>query len=156
FVLRGGPGAIDLRLPRGVVAHGRLLDPDGRPAAGVRLAVVLLGHTAREMAQGAEPAPALPGWPADVTTAPDGWFRFDGFPPGTVVWLQAQDDRYALSTFPVTAGAAEPAHVTLSEPRLLIGRVLAADTGLPLPGARVSILTGTRPAQSLHFTTLAT
>src|SRR5262249_15056422 len=81
---------------------------------------------------------------------------FGGLPPDTVVWLQTQDDRYALSTFPVTAGAAEPADVTLSEQRLLIGRVIAADTRLPLPGARVSIVTGTRPAQSLHFTTLAT
>jgi hypothetical protein len=91
-----------------------------------------------------------------VATALDGSFRFDGLPPDSVVWLQAQDDRYALSTFPVTAGAAEYANITLSEQRLLIGRVTAADTRQPLPGARVSVVTGTRPAQSLHYTTLAT
>jgi hypothetical protein len=56
----------------------------------------------------------------------------------------------------VTAGTSEPANFTLSEQRLLIGRVIAADTRQQLPGARVSIITGTRPAQSLHYTTLAT
>jgi hypothetical protein len=159
--LRGRPAATDLRLAGTATVRGRLLGPDGQAAADVRLAVVRLGHATREMSQGEEPQPADPlrgcpaGWPADVLTDVDGRYRLEGLPAGETVWLQAQDDRYALSTFPVTAGAAESAAVTLAEPRLFTGRVVAADTGRPLPGARVAVFAGLGTEQASHYAALA-
>jgi RNA polymerase sigma factor (sigma-70 family) len=153
--LRGRPAATDLRLAGACTVRGQLLGPDGQAAAGVRLAVVRLGHAARELSQGEEPPPAPPGWPADTTTDVDGRFRLDGLPSGEQLWLQVQDDRYALSTFPVTAGGAEAATVTLSEPRLFVGQVVAADTRRPLGGARVAVFTGSRSLQAGHYTALA-
>jgi hypothetical protein len=154
--LRGRPAAIDLCLPGGAVAQGRLLDPDGRPAAGVRLAVVRLGRMTREIAQGEEPTPAPPGWPADTMTDIDGRFRLEGLAADDTPWLQVQDDRFALTTFALPVGAADPLTVTLAEPRLLVARVIAADTRQPLAGARLSVTVGTRPTQSSHYTALAT
>jgi RNA polymerase sigma factor (sigma-70 family) len=153
--LRGRPAAADLRLPGSAAVRGRLIGPDGKPAAGVRLAIVRLGPAAREITQGDEPPPSPPGWPADVASDADGRFRLDGLPEGETLWLQVQDDRYALTTFPASVGAAEPLTVTLAGPRLLTGRVVAEDTGRPLGGARVSVVVGPERKTQDHYTALA-
>jgi protocatechuate 3,4-dioxygenase beta subunit len=154
--IRGRPASTDIRIPARAALHGQLLGPDRTVASGVHVAVVRMGRAAREVVQGEVPPPPPPGWPADVTTDEDGRFRIEGLPAGENLWLQAQDDRYALSTFPVTAGAAEPAVVTLAEPQLFTGQIVAADTGRALAGARLSVAVGTWPTPSSHYTTLAT
>jgi hypothetical protein len=153
-VLRGQQAATDLHLPGGTAVRGRLLRPDGGPAGGVRLTVVRLGHAVREISQGDDHPPAPPGWPADVRSGADGRFQMEGLAAGDNLWLQVQDDRYALSTFQVAAGAAEPVTVTLSGPRLLIGRVVAEDTGRVVHGARLSVLVGPWQKNHDHYTRL--
>src|SRR5581483_6755362 len=148
----GRPATTDLRLPAAGGRQGRLVGPDGRPAAGVRLAVVRLGHAARETIPG-DAADPPPGWPAEVVSDGDGRFRVDGVAADEPVWLQVQDDRFALATFPVAA--AEPAAVTLAGPRVLTGRVVADDTGRPLAGARLSVLVGTMLDLNDYYTRLA-
>jgi RNA polymerase sigma factor (sigma-70 family) len=150
--LRSTPAATELRLPAGTTAHGRLLAPDGRPATGVRLAVVRLGRTARGSGDGDEPPP---GWPADVTTDAEGRYRLDGLPPGETLWLQVQDDRYARTSFAATAGAAEPPPVALAEPRVLTGRVYDRSTERPLHGARIAVMAGDSQKVNDHFGQLA-
>ncbi len=151
--LNGGPGAMDLQLSGMAAAAGRLIAPDGKPAAGVRIAMVRLGKTVWEPPQNGVPPPAPRGWPADVMSNSDGTFRFEGLPQGENLWLQVRDDRYALSSFRVSAGAAESESVKLSEPRLLTGRITAADTGRPLPNARVTASVGS-DRQLLDYYTL--
>jgi RNA polymerase sigma factor (sigma-70 family) len=146
--------ATDLRLPATAAASGRLLDPDGRPAAGVRLGVVRLGKVTWELPQGSQPAAPPPGWPGDATTDPAGQFQIDGLPLGERAWLQVRDDRFGLSTFPIMAGApSEP--VALTGPRLLTGRITARETGGALAGARVAVLVGTERQALDYFTALA-
>jgi RNA polymerase sigma factor (sigma-70 family) len=150
--LRGKPAATELRLPAGTAAHGRLLAPDGRPAAGVRLTVVRLGRAARGSDGGDNPPP---GWPSDSTTDADGRYRLDGLPPGEMFWLQVQDDRYARTSFAATAGAAEPPPVALAEPRVLTGRVYDRETQRPLSSARVAVMAGDSQKVNDHFGHLA-
>jgi RNA polymerase sigma factor (sigma-70 family) len=150
-VLRGQAGSADIRVPARAAAHGQLVGPDRKPASGVRVAVVRLGRAAREVVQGEDPPPPPPGWPGDVTTDADGRFRVEGLPAGETVWLQVQDDRYALETFSAAA-ASDPVTVTLTEGRLLTARVIAADTRRPLPGTRVSAVAGSRATLSVRYT----
>jgi hypothetical protein len=151
--LLGRPAVPDLRLAAGATAVGQLLTPGGKPAEGVRLAVVRMGRTARSSTDGDEP-PA--GWPADVTTDAAGRYRLDGLPPGEKVWLQVQDDRFARTSFAETTGADEPIPVTLAEPRVLAGRVSDRETERPLPGARVAVTVGSGTTVHDHFAQLAT
>jgi RNA polymerase sigma factor (sigma-70 family) len=153
--IRGRSSEADLRFRGHATVRGRLLRPDNRPASDVRLVVVRLGHVARELSQGEEPPPAPQGWPADVTTDGDGLFRLDGLPSGEKIWLQVQDDRYALTTMSTTVGASEPAALVLAEARLYMGRIVATDTQQPLAGARVSIFAGSRATHTSHYTALA-
>jgi RNA polymerase sigma factor (sigma-70 family) len=155
IVLRGRPSDVTLRLTNSAVTEGRLLDPEGRPAANVRLAVVRLGRMTREITQGEDPTPAPPGWPADTITDLDGRFRMQGLSADDSPWLQVQDDRFALTTFALPVGAADPLSVTLAEPRLLVARVIAADTRQPLAGARISVCAGILPSRSGRYTALA-
>jgi RNA polymerase sigma factor (sigma-70 family) len=150
------PAPTELRMPGAVVASGRLVAANGKPAAGVRLAVIRLGKAVWDVPQGAAPPPPPPGWPAGVTTNADGTFRLEGLPAGENLWLQARDDRFALSTFRVVAGDAASNSVTLAEPRLLTGRVTAADTGRPLANARVAVVVGPNQHALDYYTTLAT
>jgi hypothetical protein len=153
--LRGWQQQTNLHLPIQAGVQGRLLGPDGTPAVGVRLAVVRLGHIARETIQGNDPPPTPPGWPADVLSDGTGNFRLDGLPSGESIWLQVQDDRFALTTFQVSAGAAEQTAVTLAGPRVLTGRIFAEDTGRPMGGARVTVIVGTERKNRDHYTALA-
>jgi RNA polymerase sigma factor (sigma-70 family) len=159
--LRGRPAATNLRLAAPVAVQGRLLSPDQTPAAGVRLAVVRLGNAAREPIQGEAPEPqdahrgSFAGWPADVVSDEAGCFRLEGLAAGESVWLQVQDERFALTTFMVSAGIAEAAAVTLAEPRVLTGSVFDEETGRPLGGARVTVIVGSRRHRWDHYTALA-
>jgi hypothetical protein len=114
-----------------------------------------MGRTAREVEQGANPPAAPAGWPDDVVTDGDGRFQVEGLPTGETVWLQVQDNRYALETFSVAVGAPDPVNVALSEGRILTTRVLAADTGNPLPGTRVSVVAASSAIQTAHYTALS-
>jgi RNA polymerase sigma factor (sigma-70 family) len=153
--LGGPPAATDLCLRGGTARQGLLRAADGRPAAGVELAVVRLGRVARELVQDDASPPPPPGWPPNLWTDAEGRFRVDGLADGDDLWLQVQDDRFALSSFSLPAGATEPITVTVSGPRVLTGRVVAEDTGRPVPGARVSVLAGSLLDISDHYTRLA-
>jgi RNA polymerase sigma factor (sigma-70 family) len=152
--INGRPATTDLQMPGTAAATGRLVAPDGKPAAEVRLALVRLGKAVWEAPQGAGSA-APAGWPADVVTDARGAFRLDGLPAGENLWLQVRDDRYALTTFRVNAGVTDAEAVKLSEPRLLTGRITAADTGRPLANARVAVDVGAERQMLDYYTVLS-
>jgi RNA polymerase sigma factor (sigma-70 family) len=146
----------DLRLSGKTFVAGRLIAPEGGPAADVALAVVRMGTVAWETPQGGRPAPAPPGWPVDVKTDAAGDFRVDGVPASESVWLQVRDDRFALATFQVRPATAKPTEpVLLTAAHLLRGRVTAADTGRPLRGARVAVVAGADREAIDYYSALA-
>jgi RNA polymerase sigma factor (sigma-70 family) len=148
--LSGAPCGTELRLPARSLVIGRLLTPDGGPATDVRLGVVRLGLLAKKVSTF---FPA--GWPPDVTTDSAGAFRLDDVPAGENLWLQVRDERFALTTFPVKAGVQDNPPVTLSGPRWLTGRITAADTGRPLPGARIAVIVGPERNTFDYYTALS-
>ncbi len=83
-------------LPHSSTLQGRLIDPDGRPAAGVNVKVRtmhrrLAGRMSFEIVE----AEMIPELKLSATTAGDGSFQIEGLCPGATVDYQADDDRYA-------------------------------------------------------------
>lgn len=154
---------LELTLPSERKVAGRLIQPDGSPAAGVRVRV-------REIADLADPwRPAMhdPGYldlePADVPLAAiagaDGRFSVDGLPADIRATLVIDDDRYRRSEtyvattdepqgdlirWPARPGSVQPHAVPVQVGQVEIevertyrvfGKVVFADTGKPAAGA---------------------
>jgi beta-lactamase regulating signal transducer with metallopeptidase domain len=88
-----------------------------------------------------EPPANLPFWPKAVTTDSQGRFTLQGIGRGQGVGLQIRDPRYAMQALDVPPAKDKPATVTLvlSQARVIDGTVTDADTGKPIPGARLRI-----------------
>jgi RNA polymerase sigma factor (sigma-70 family) len=134
-----------LRLGREQVLRGRLVDLQGAPAAKVVVRVESIHH-GRE---GGVTAPRgdLPGWPGPVTTDAEGRFVLRGIGAGCGVELAVEDDRFACQRLDVAAGRPDPGGeivLPLGLPHVLGGRVSCADTGKPVAGARVLVMTAGR------------
>jgi RNA polymerase sigma factor (sigma-70 family) len=130
---------VDLQLTAAKrVVQGRLLAADGKVAPGVRLRVIRLGDVARETVQGGTEydGPNL-GWPGPVVSDAEGRFTLSGIDPEQGVWLQVEDDRYAPDAFGLR-GADRPPTVRLQPARVLEGRIVAADTGKPVGGVKLT------------------
>jgi RNA polymerase sigma factor (sigma-70 family) len=147
IALREGENSADVRLAARTTISGQLLAPGGTPATGVRLGVIRLGSAHWDGSSAAQvnaDSPVQPptGWPAETTTDATGVFRLEGVPAGANLWLQVRDERYALSAFRATTANADSSPITLAGPRVLSGRITAADTNRPLAGSRIAVIVG--------------
>ena len=145
------PAREQLELGLAAASHlaGTLLDPARRPATGVRVAVVRIGDAVAEPVVGAA-APAPPAWPTAVTTDAAGRFVLPNLGGCENVWVRVGDSRWATDTFRVDGRRefrVEPACPLAVE-------VVAADTGAPLGGARVTFISE-RVGSHPHFCTNA-
>lgn len=141
------PAALELKLARAAALRGRLTDADGRPAGGVRVEVVRVGDVVAEpVLGGARHVP--PAWPAAATSSADGAFELPALGGSANVWVRVCDPRFALDTFRLDGGPADSFRLAPASP--LTVEVRAADTGAPLPGARVTVITD-RLAAHPHF-----
>ncbi|SIN70423.1 RNA polymerase sigma factor, sigma-70 family [Singulisphaera sp. GP187] len=147
--------AAEIRLRPEQVIRGRLVDVNGQPAAGVE--VRLSGvYNASPNAAGDHfeiPGPgqgytwsdlfvALRAIPSAVKTDAEGRFRFTGIGRGLSVSLAVRDPRFAQQRFDLEASgrdAAKEVSLALHPAKLIEGRVLAADTGRPIPNAVISV-----------------
>jgi hypothetical protein len=139
--------AADLRLLPERVLRGKLVDVNGQPAAGVELRVGSVGRPTRigtfdGVNLGLDPPPeGLRVWPRPVTTDNAGRFTLSGIGPDFTVALRVHDPRFAQQSFRVqTEDRPDAREITLAllPPSILTGRVLAADTGLPVAGTVVA------------------
>jgi hypothetical protein len=139
--------------------HGNVVDDAGKPIAG---AVVRL-YSSLPRGRPAEAGPLLdavalafgepPGTPpsplAEATTNADGVFRIAVAPqwPTPLSAIAEATGHQANSRSQLTPAAA----VTIPLPRVVFaqGRVLAADTGLALPGAKVDAIDGAAIADAM-------
>ena len=119
---------VDLRMRRGLVLEGRVLQADGTPAAGIRVrgCTTDWGEEARRTTTA-----------VDAVSGGNGEFRLEGVPRyGLQMRAETSPGAWcALGTviLPVTG----PVELRLPPRTALEGRVLDGATGEPLPGARV-------------------
>jgi RNA polymerase sigma factor (sigma-70 family) len=128
-----------LALPAEQRFHGRLLDLQGQPAAGVKVAVTRIGD--RDDLSLFGPPDEVPLWPKPATSDADGRFSIAGLPRDQEVLLQVPgDERFAWQHLPLAANNGDKERTwTLSPARLLQGTVVGEDTGKPLAKARVNL-----------------
>lgn len=114
---------VRLTLPRGVPIEGTVVEADGKPIAGARVA---FGDRAVSF--------CMP----QQTTGPDGRFAYAA-KPGHEVSLMISADGYAMELSQFTAPATPaPIKVTLARGQPLTGRVVTPD-GKGIAGARISM-----------------
>ena len=145
--------AADITLRPEQVIRGRLFDLQGQPARDVRLSVTAIR---RVLPTASNPpfenfeGPAfawthpddLPGWPSPAITGADGRFILHGVGPGLRVYLSVIDPRFASEVIEINtdaASAAQPLSFALQPVSTITGRVTYADTGKPVPHARVTV-----------------
>jgi RNA polymerase sigma factor (sigma-70 family) len=123
--------------------EGRLVDVQGQPAAGVVVRVAGLAATNEPRPHDARGVTSL--WPSSATTDAGGRFRIPGLNKGIKVTFEVEDPRFARQVFSLRAekpGAGElkpGSTITLLPPQIVEVRVVHADDGRPVAGARVDV-----------------
>ncbi len=144
----------DIALRPERVIQGRLFDLQGQPVPDVKLSVTAIRRAlnkgedvaSRDRFEGpafwwAHPDD-LPGWPRPVVSDADGRFTLHGVGPGLRVFVNVHDPRFSSQSIEIdtdAASAAKPLGIALQSTRTITGRVTYADTGKPVPHARVTI-----------------
>jgi RNA polymerase sigma factor (sigma-70 family) len=144
--------AAEIRLLPEQTFRIQLSDVTGAPAKGVEVQVVRIGRrTADGLFDGAgtsgNPPDGMSTWPRPVITDDQGRITLTGFgrSPGLTLTLSVVDPRYAQQELQVDASQPgdQVIALALQPAKIIEGRVLAADTGRPIPGAVISIGAGT-------------
>ena len=117
---------VDVRLPRVVTARGRVLDPEGRPVAGLPLGLRLdLAHADTQ-------------WGLLSATDREGQFQFDDLGEGLSYWITLDIRKnFEPAEASLNPGGA-PTEIRLKRGHVLTGRVVDAKTGWPIPGLDVT------------------
>src|SRR5439155_1936885 len=131
---------------------GRFVDVQGQPAAGVtvRVSTVRAGESEGIGAPGAGHEP--PCWPKAAVTDKDGRFEISGVGRDATAFLAVGDERFATQGFAVAADAkagADEVVRTLEPAHPIEGTGTYADTGQPVPGARLTVYAGKSEVDSL-------
>ncbi len=134
---------VELRLLQEEAVRGRLVDLRGEPAAGIAVLVVQVAAKTDGEYHGVgirEPAVNIPGWPKAVTTDPQGRFLIRGVGRGVAAEVQIRDERFARQEIviePRASGESEGNAYVLTPAHPIDGRVTYADSGAPVPDARM-------------------
>jgi hypothetical protein len=135
-----------VRLASEKTVRGRLVNVQGQPAAGVRVRVKDLysqepqKEGRRFVFVGALPPNDFPAWPGPATTGKDGKFALGGLSQTLGGFLEMDGEEYAIGRAGLNPGkenANQEINLTLAPAQFLDGVVTAADTGKPVPGAKV-------------------
>jgi RNA polymerase sigma factor (sigma-70 family) len=139
----------DIRLAPEQVMRVRLVDVTGAHARGVEVTVSGIGRMNDKggfegIALTTSSTQGIPVWPRPVKTDLEGRIALSGIGRGALLRFSVRDLRYAqqdLNIDPAQAAAAKEITLTLEQAQIIEGRVLAADTGRPIPNAVVSAQT---------------
>ncbi len=143
----------DIALRPEQVIHGRLFDLQGRPARDVSVSAFSIGRVLpgdprlpRARFEGLSyfwtQINDFPAWPKPATTDADGRFTLRGVGRDLRVLLTVNDPRFALQRIQVeTDRTSDSKQLTmaLEAAQIITGRVTYADTGRPVPHARLEI-----------------
>lgn len=100
--LAGDPDELTIRLPDEQIVRGRLVDDQGKPAAGARVYVRWIGRTHAGETEGTgprEPREDFPAWPKSTTTDGQGRFAIRGVSREDTISLRVVDERFATWDF---------------------------------------------------------
>jgi beta-lactamase regulating signal transducer with metallopeptidase domain len=142
--------AADIRLRPEQQVRVKLVDVNGQPASNVQLVVTSFGRpTDIGLYDGFSlydrQLDGLRTWPQPSTTNDEGIFTVTGIGRDLQVGLHVRDMRYARQWLTVetgSGGASEFISLALAPAMYVEGRVLAADTGQPIPNAIVAVASG--------------
>jgi RNA polymerase sigma factor (sigma-70 family) len=135
---------IEIRLRPEQAVHGRLVDLRGQPAAGLAVSAVHLAAQTDGERDGVgirEPSENLTPWPATVKTDERGRFLIRGVGRDVALAVHIRDERFArqeISIEPAADGDSEGKVYVLTAAHPIDGRVTYADTGAPVPHARMA------------------
>ncbi len=148
---------VDIRAPRPETICGIVRDVRGAPVSGASVSVCQIGAVSFDPAHAIPNADVLPLWPQIVATKEDGSFELCGLNPKTEIAIRVDDDRYAPGKIVLHTNqwSGKTGLIELQPPRLLEGRVIAADTKQPLAQARVTVSCMDDAKQRLHAPVLA-
>jgi RNA polymerase sigma factor (sigma-70 family) len=153
--------AAEIRLRPEQVIRGKLIDVQGQPAAGVELQVWKVGRptntgTFDGVSMAGNPPPdGLRDWPSNVVTDDQGRFELTGIGRDVTVGFHVRDRRFASAGFDVRTDDRDGPKTVMEalRPAVIVeGRVLAADTGLPIPQALVEVGLTRGGAEARHRT----
>jgi RNA polymerase sigma factor (sigma-70 family) len=137
---------VKIVLPKEQMLRGRLVDLQGRAAAGVQVHVVHLnGGTSKKeyiWVQFKEPPEGLTPWPASAATDGHGRFVLRGLGPNWTVTVQTRGERFARQEFaikPEDRQGGKEITLALAPARILEGTVTYADTRKPVANARLLV-----------------
>ncbi|SIN70411.1 RNA polymerase sigma factor, sigma-70 family [Singulisphaera sp. GP187] len=136
----------DLKLPPEQTVRVRLVDVSGAPARGVEVRVLGLGRPDDQghykgVTLWANAPKGLRTWPQSVATDDNGRITLHGIGRSVGLNLGVRDLRFAqqdLQIAPDSGAAGKETTLALEPAKIIEGRVLAADTGQPIPNAIVS------------------
>jgi RNA polymerase sigma factor (sigma-70 family) len=122
-----------VHLPKEQIIRGRLVDLQGQPAAQVEVYFPSMANRKN--------GPALSEfWPRPALTDPQGRFVFRGIGLEDAGTLQVFHEHFSRQRLGIDKVDLTREHTwTLAPARIIEGRVLAGDTGKPMPHARLSI-----------------
>jgi hypothetical protein len=133
------PAEVMIPLRQEQVIRGRFVDLQGQPAARLTLNVILIGGETKGLHYDAPKT--LPLWPGSISTDDQGRFVVNGIGKDLEIELQVRDDRFARQLFLLkTDEATDGKEMTraLEPAQLIEGTVTRADTGHPIPYARLT------------------
>jgi hypothetical protein len=150
----------DITLRPEQVIHGRLFDLQGQPVQGATVSVGAMGRVIRdpegdpddELLDGPDflwgnHAKGLPAWPAPALTNAEGRFTVHGGGRNLRVVLRVDDPRFARQIIKVDTDNtpnSKPVIMAVEPARIIVGRVVAADSGKPIANAIVAANMGDR------------
>jgi RNA polymerase sigma factor (sigma-70 family) len=135
----------EIHLPSEQIIRGKLVDLQGQPAKGIRVQVWSIGQSSPGQFKGVnmwEGKKDLPPWPKPGTTDEQGRFVIRGVGRDLTVSLLINDERFARQTFFIQQngkGVAEDLSRSLEPAHIIEGLVTYADTGKPVPNARLTV-----------------
>jgi RNA polymerase sigma factor (sigma-70 family) len=152
------PGA-ELKLLPEQPIRLRLVDVTGAPARGAEIAVLSIGRPGHGQLDGIILWTNLPEgirtWPRPVKTDDQGRATVPGIGRGLSVLLVVRDHRYAQQHLHIETGqptAEKETTHALRPAKIIEGRVLAGDTGQPIPNAVISIAASEQEFGSMFST----
>ncbi len=136
--------ALDLRLAPEQVILGRFVDGQGQPAGGVtvRVSAVWRGDNRSDGISAPTAGKEPPCWPKAAVTDKDGRFEVRGVGRDALATLGVSDERFATQDFTLATDGKDGGKEvlkTLEPAHLIEGTITYADTGKPVPGARLTV-----------------